>query len=191
MHIAFLSIPSPSFCCTGYMLNFSKYIGRTLSRALPSLSVNGLDASPSLLAPETSNADRQDPPSTPPEGDTNYEPYDPRLGAKLRDLYAQLEQESTRVAELRRDAPGAAARAYMERLETELETERVAEMEKGRRGDDASHVDLRESLKFGNLAEVERMWGKGTDGLAELEKLPEVLAKLERATTVAEVVEGM
>ncbi len=162
-----------------------------MNLALPSLSVNGLDASPSLLAPSGSAADQQDPPSTPPEGDTNYEPYDPRLGAKLRDLYAQLEQESTRVAELRRDAPGAAARAYMERLEAEMEAERVREREREWRPEDDAQTRLLDGMKVENLEEVENMFGKGTEGLVRLEKLPEILAKLERAAKAAEVVEGI
>lgn len=141
-----------------------------------------------MLAPDDPAANQEEPPSTPPEGDTNYEPYDPRLGAKLRDLYAQLEQESTRVAELRRDAPGAAARAYMERLEAEMEAEKVAERERGR-PDEAPQVNLLEQLKLSNLEEVKSMWGKGTEGLVELEKVTGVLTKLERAVKAAEVVE--
>ena len=39
--------------------------------------------------------------------------------------------------------------------------------------------------------DVERMWGRGTEGLVELRKIPGVLAKLERAEKVVEVVEGM
>lgn len=99
-----------------------------------------------------------------------------------------MEQESTRVAELRRDAPGAAARAYMERLEAEMEAERVAERERGR-PEEASQVNLLGEFKLGNLEEVEGMWGKGTEGLVELEKVTGVLAKLERATVAAKVVE--
>lgn len=141
-----------------------------------------------MLAPDDPSINQEEPPSTPPEGDANYEPYDPRLGAKLRDLYAQLEQESTRVAELRRDAPGAAARAYIERLEAEMEAERAAERERGR-PEDALQVNLLENFKLDNLEEVKSMWGKGTDGLVELEKVTGVLAKLERAAKAAEVVE--
>lgn len=150
--------------------------------------MNGLDASPSLLAPDDPSINQEEPPSTPPEGDSNYEPYDPRLGAKLRDLYAQLEQESTRVAELRRDAPGAAARAYIERLEAEMEVERVAERER-RRPEEAPQVNSLENLKLVNLEEVKNIWGKGTEGLVELEKATGVLEKLERAARAAEVVE--
>lgn len=109
-------------------------------------------------------------------------------------MYAQLEQESTRVAELRRDAPGAAARAYMERLEAEMEVERVAERERteGQGKDDDAQVGLLlEAVKVGNLEEVESMWGKGTGGLVGLGKISTVLAKLERAATAAEVVEGI
>lgn len=101
-----------------------------------------------------------------------------------------MEQESTRVAELRRDAPGAAARAYMERLEAEMEAERVAERERGRQ-EEPPPFRLLEGMQLGNLEEVESMWGKGTDGLVGLEKVTGVLAKLERAVVAAEVVEGI
>ncbi|KAL8655313.1 MAG: hypothetical protein Q9210_000944, partial [Variospora velana] len=82
------------------------YITQTLSLALPSLAVNGLDADSSMLAGAGSSGDINN-----VEDESNYEPYDPRLGEKLRTLYRQLEWEHTRVAELRREAPGAAARA--------------------------------------------------------------------------------
>ncbi|KAL8709991.1 MAG: hypothetical protein Q9225_007369, partial [Loekoesia sp. 1 TL-2023] len=78
------------------------YITQTLTLALPSLAINGLDADTSMLADAKTSEE---------EDESNYEPYDPRLAEKLRTLYRQLEWEHTRVAELRREAPGAAARA--------------------------------------------------------------------------------
>ncbi|KAL8951674.1 MAG: hypothetical protein Q9222_002354, partial [Ikaeria aurantiellina] len=92
------------------------FVTRTLTLALPSLAINGLDAENSILV----SADD----STVVEDESNYEAYDPRLAEKLRTLYRQLEWEHTRVAELRREAPGAAARAYEERLEREMEGDR-------------------------------------------------------------------
>lgn len=159
------------------------YITQTLSLALPSLAINGLDADTSMLA---------DAKSDDAEDESNYEPYDPRLAEKLRTLYRQLEWEHTRVAELRREAPGAAARAYVERSEMERELEKgrerevegEMEMEGGRdRGLDGVRLERGE--------EVERMWGRGLEGLAELGKVPEVVARMERAGKAAEVVEGM
>ncbi|KAL8699773.1 MAG: hypothetical protein Q9201_005818, partial [Fulgogasparrea decipioides] len=83
------------------------YITQTLALALPSLAINGLDAEPSILGGADAKANEI-------EDESNYEPYDPRLAEKLRTLYRQLEWEHTRVAELRREAPGAAARAFEE-----------------------------------------------------------------------------
>ncbi|KAL8658382.1 MAG: hypothetical protein Q9226_001026, partial [Calogaya cf. arnoldii] len=98
------------------------YISRTLTLALPSLAINGLDAEPSMLASDDRTNENV-------EDESNYEPYDPRLAERLRTLYRQLEWEHTRVAELRREAPGAAARAYVERLEALKELERARERE--------------------------------------------------------------
>ncbi|KAL8932522.1 MAG: hypothetical protein Q9216_006795, partial [Gyalolechia sp. 2 TL-2023] len=88
------------------------YIARTLTLALPSLAINGLDAEPSMLA--DAKTDDNDDDDEKMEDESNYEAYDPRLAEKLRTLYRQLEWEHTRVAELRREAPGAAARAFEE-----------------------------------------------------------------------------
>lgn len=96
-----------------------------------------------------------------------------------------MERESTRVAELRRDAPGAAARAYMERLEAEMRLER--EVKEGGEKKGGGGADLGGGLG----EEVEKMWGRGLEGLVGLERITEVLARLERAGKAAEVVEGM
>ena len=94
------------------------------------------------------------------------------------------------MAELRREVPGAAAKRYMERLEGELQKEREAEAEReeSKAGLDAMDLDL------GTLErrdDVERMWGRGTEGLVELGKVPGMLAKLERAGKAVDVVESM
>lgn len=124
------------------------------------------------------------------EDESNYEPYDPRLAERLRTLYRQLEWEHTRVAELRREAPGAAARAYVERLEG------VRELEKGRERE--VEVEM-EGVRDGGLGkiglergeEVEKMWGRGVEGLVELGRVTEVVARMERAKKAAEMVEGI
>jgi kinetochor protein Mis14/NSL1 len=105
-------------------------------------------------------------------------------------LYAEFETQSTRVAELRREVPGAAAKRYMDRLEGELQKEREAEAERQETKMDSSAIDL----DLGTLErrdDVERMWERGTEGLVELGKVPGVLAKLERAGKAVNVVENM
>ncbi len=78
----------------------------------------------------------------------------------------------------------------MERLEGELQKAREMEAER-----EETKMDLGVTeLDMGTLErreDVERMWGKGTEGLVELGKVPGVLAKLERAGKAVEVVEGM
>ena len=94
------------------------------------------------------------------------------------------------MAELRREVPGAAAKRYMERLEGELQKEREAEAqrEESRADLDATDLDL---CTLERRDDVERMWGRGTEGLVELGKVPGVLAKLERAGKAVDVVESM
>lgn len=94
------------------------------------------------------------------------------------------------MAELRRDAPGAAARGYIERLEAELEREKGLEKERGSAG---VHMDV-EGFDTGVLQrkdDVERMWVRGTERLVELGKIPGVLAKSERAEKAVEIVTRM
>lgn len=160
-----------------------EYIVQTLTLALPSLTLNGLEPSLTLLHPNPT------PDANTPDETSNYESYDPRLAERLRTLYAEFDTQSTRVAELRRDAPGAAARGYVERLEAELKREKDSERERESKG---VHVDV-EDLDMGTLKrkdDVERMWRRGTEGLVELGKIPGVLAKLERAEKAIEVLNG-
>lgn len=55
------------------------------------------------------------------------------------------------------------------------------------------HMEV-ENLHRGILKrkdDTERMWGRATEGLVELGKIPGVLAKFERAEKAVEVVKGM
>ncbi len=78
----------------------------------------------------------------------------------------------------------------MERLDEEVKVEKELEREREARG---GNVDV-DSLDVGILErskDVERSWERGTQGLLDLGKVPGVLAKLERASKAAEVVEGI
>ncbi|CAL8577685.1 hypothetical protein XPA_003508 [Xanthoria parietina] len=166
------------------------YITQTLTLALPSLAINGLEAETSMLLADDENKGTEGSGTAVVEDESHYEAYDPRLAERLRTLYRQLEWEHTRVAELRRDAPGAAARGFVERLEAEREVERGRERE--------VEVEM-EGVRDGGLGgvgvergdEVEKMWGRGLEGLVELGRVTDVVAKMERAKRAAEVVEGM
>ncbi|KAI4208798.1 MAG: hypothetical protein LQ349_009624, partial [Xanthoria aureola] len=168
----------------------SDYITQTLTLALPSLAINGLEAETSMLLADDEKQGTGASGAVLVEDESHYEAYDPRLAERLRTLYRQLEWEHTRVAELRRDAPGAAARGFVERLEAEREVERgrekevEVEMEGGRDGG-LGGVGVERG------AEVEKMWGRGVEGLLELGRVTDVVAKMERAKRAAEVVEGM
>lgn len=62
-----------------------------------------------------------------------YEAYDGKLASRVTSLYAQLESLTTTVAQLRRDAPGRAAKAYAEQLRRALredeEEEKLEDLE--------------------------------------------------------------
>jgi len=161
-----------------------QYITQTLTLALPSLSINGFDASPSLLTSSTSTTTRPD-----ASDDTNYEPYDPRLAAKVRALYAQLESETTRIAELRREAPVAAAKAYVERLGNEVKEDEMA-MEELRgivRKQEVQGLDV----NIEREEAVGQMWERGVEGFVGLGRVTETVARCERAGRAAEAVERM
>ena len=109
-------------------------------------------------------------------------------------LYAQFDDESTKVAELRREAPGAAARAYTEALEAELGRERERERLRAVKVEEGEERKAEGGLELGKglerRAEVEKMWGRGVEGLVGLGQVPGVLARLERAEKAVGVVEG-
>ena len=155
-----------------------------MSLALPSLTLNGLDSPSTLLNHSPA------PIANTPDETSNYEPYDPRLAEKLRSLYADFDAQSTRVAELRREAPGATARQHIERLSEELRIEKEAEAERAAKDNvaDATGTDMG-FLERGE--HVEMTWKRGTQHLIELGKIPRVKAKFERAGKAAEVVDDI
>ncbi|KAI5278295.1 hypothetical protein KEM52_004732 [Ascosphaera acerosa] len=96
------------------------FVLRTFVSATSSISINGLDV---IVANDDDDDDHGDKDSsTTAPGTTaysfhtrsavEYEPYDAKLAARVTALYARLESLTTEVARLRREAPGAAARAY-------------------------------------------------------------------------------
>ncbi|KAL5338647.1 kinetochore protein Mis14 like-domain-containing protein [Aspergillus crustosus] len=91
------------------------FITRTFTTATPSITINGLDSSnPEFPFPDS---------LTNPTETVEYEPFDGKLAARVTSLYAQLESLTTAVAQLRRDAPGRAARKYAEELRKAIEEE--------------------------------------------------------------------
>jgi kinetochor protein Mis14/NSL1 len=164
----------------------AQYIHSTLTLALPSLSINGLDASPALLAPlahATSTALASLAPSN-PDAEPVYEPYDAALAERLRALYASLEAETMRVAELRREAPGRAVGVWVEQLGRPVEgpggeNESVAREEKVLLGPGFD----------GRGGEVERVFARAVGGLEALRGVTEGVARGERALRAAREVE--
>ncbi|KKZ59849.1 hypothetical protein EMCG_05311 [[Emmonsia] crescens] len=127
-----------------------EFIHKTFLTAAPSISINGLS-----LADATSNSNADaDPLSFLHVREAiEYEPYDTELAARVSSLYAQLESLTTTVAQLRRDAPGRAARAYAEALRGVLKEEDEEEEEVD--GDGNGN---------GNGGDVDMKDGDGGDG---------------------------
>ncbi|GLI74674.1 hypothetical protein PoHVEF18_002920 [Penicillium ochrochloron] len=91
-----------------------EYITRTFTTASSSISINGLDSSsPAFPFPAAFTA-----PET-----VEYEPFDSELASRVSTLYAQLESLTTTVAQLRREAPRKAAKAYATQLDGLIEEE--------------------------------------------------------------------
>lgn len=109
----------PLFC---NVLILVKFITRTFQTASSSISVNGLDAPPSISSKEAQAQSQT-------RETVEYEPYDTRLAARVTSLYAQLESLTTAVAQLRRDAPGRAAREYADLLRKVVDDEEEEEEE--------------------------------------------------------------
>lgn len=166
-----------------------QYISRTLTLALPSLSINGLDASPALVAYPVPNAATE---IEIDENDTSYEPYDPRLATRLRMLHASLEAEITHVAELRREAPGAAARGFVEKLRDEIDGgEQEVEETRLRLAQEVGSR-LFDELKVSEMERggLDQGWGNAFGALEGLRGVTEAVAKLERAERALKEVVG-
>ncbi|PCH05606.1 Kinetochore Mis14 [Penicillium occitanis (nom. inval.)] len=175
------------------------FIRQTYTYASDSLTINGLEFdSASISASSASkNTGAGDDARFPfpfpsafsaPNETIEYEPYDGKLASRVSSLYAQLESLTTTVAQLRRDAPGKAAKMYAANLrevleredeEFEFQQERQLQRRKRRRvqreggkdgdgdmnmeGDDSAEdvdPDFRLDIPFGTQAERER-WQSG------------------------------
>ena len=92
---------------------------------------------------------------------------------------------------MRREAPSAAAKAYMQRLEADMDAERGTDAELEGRIGDISEGERMDGIEIERQQEIERMWAKGNEGLKELENVTGVMARLERARKAVEVVQGI
>ncbi|KAL1629511.1 putative kinetochore protein mis14 [Diplodia seriata] len=152
-----------------------EYIKGVFASARHGISVNGVDAG------EVEEVVTEE-----------FEPIDSRLVDKIRTLEAQRESLTEKVADLRREAPKKAAGAYEVAYLKEAE-----EMERlGREREEAAIRAAAEEtrLEAGEMRrwdDVQQMWERGTQSLVDLkDALPETAARLKRAETVAQHLEG-
>ncbi|KAJ5390735.1 uncharacterized protein N7496_001803 [Penicillium cataractarum] len=107
-----------------------EYITRTFTTASSSISINGLDSSsPAFPFPSAFTA-----PET-----VEYEPFDSDLASRVSTLYAQLESLTTTVAQLRREAPRKAAKAYAAQLAGLIEEESKEEDDRQDENEDENY----------------------------------------------------
>ncbi|KAH8151634.1 uncharacterized protein LAJ45_04256 [Morchella importuna] len=86
----------------------TEYVRRTFEHAVRNISVNGMDAGP--IETYISKNEMEE-----------LEPYDRKLHTRFTTLQAQLDEETEKLAKLRREAPFDAAKAYEDALKRELE----------------------------------------------------------------------
>lgn len=132
-----------------------QFIHQTYTLASDSISINGVDLN-------TSNAGRNLTSFSAPET-VEYEAFDGALASRVGSLYAQLESLTTSVAQLRREAPGKAAKMYADTLQNVLndedaEFDSVVKQEQ----DESTEVkpEWKLDIPFGSEAERER-WQNG------------------------------
>ena len=97
------------------------------------------------------------------------------------------------MAKMRRQAPGQAARMFVERLRGDMDAEDVVKREEeGEGGEGKGEGSVLEGVvNVERRGEVERMWRRGVDGLEGLGDITGVMARLERAERAMDVVEGV
>ena len=140
------------------------FIAETFDSATHSISINGLDA----ISPVFASA--LDPSrTTQPEENIEYEAYDPRLTSKLSSLYADLENLTTQVAKLRRDAPSTSAQNYSDQLANVMVTDDKTAQSTA----ESSVQNVESGLELKHMSEewqqdIEAMYRHGVDGLASL-----------------------
>ncbi|KAI9731967.1 MAG: hypothetical protein M1834_004418 [Cirrosporium novae-zelandiae] len=163
-----------------------EYIHQTFQLASSSILLNGLPAS------ESSILDPQSLGLTATEEDV-YETHDPTLLTRLQSLYDALENETTRVAKLRRTAPAHAAKAYAAALEKQIkDEERVMKKEDAEKVERIKRKEVKVKLEVERLDEIEETFEMGVEGLTRLrEGVGETRGRLERAGEAVKVVEGM
>jgi kinetochor protein Mis14/NSL1 len=88
-----------------------------------------------------------------------YEAFDGALASRVSSLYAQLESLTTSVAQLRREAPGKAAKMYADTLNSIL-AEEDAEFESLSKEEHTTEAEWKLDIPFGSDAERER-WQNG------------------------------
>lgn len=166
-----------------------QYIIHTLRLAIPSLTINGFDASSSLLDRASHiglGSDRVglNDPSDEEIAAGNYEMYDPRLAEQLRNLYGQYENEAEMVARLRREVPRQAAVSYAETLMQQLALERQID------STISPATDLLK-VRLDRQDQVRKTWENALSSLQDLHDVPQTISKLERAVQVAEAVKSL
>ena len=153
------------------------YIRETYALALPSISINGLPAPSTALTTREESA---------------FEPYNPLLAKRLQALSAAIEDETLKLAEMRRTAPKRAAEMYVARQGALREREEAglrAQEEMGAKIPGA-RVEGGQKESGEREQETAQAWEDALQGVRSLkDELPGLRAKLERAETGVGILE--
>ncbi|KAK9372683.1 kinetochore protein Mis14 like-domain-containing protein [Lipomyces chichibuensis] len=146
-----------------------QFILRTIELSKFSLVVNGIEgANPSLDSlMRGADLDKE-------EDADKYEPFDLELNEQVRELYAQIDEETVEVTKLRRETPLRALESYKSKLEM-LDEQRTNAQTDDVAMDDADSADVK----------VEEFLPRRESIMADFEKLIATLREMKKSVPAA------
>lgn len=173
------------------MLTPFQYINQTFTYAAPNLSINGMDADPSLFL--SSDATSLSPSKQKqPEPQIEYEPWDGRLRQRVEDLARQEEELLNEIAALKKTVPAHVASETARRYREAAERDEQAIQERRRAIEEAVAARQGGVLDIDRLDRqdaVEAAHRGAVEGLGKVKReMPSTVAKMERARVAGEYV---
>ncbi|KAL7269170.1 hypothetical protein RUND412_008172 [Rhizina undulata] len=134
-----------------------EYVRRTFEIARHSISINGMDVGPIEDYMKKEEVEE-------------FEPYDRKLHDRVSNLYSQVESETIKVTQLRREMPAKAAQTHSEQLQWELENDGriLEEWSKAKLPETAGDLGIKELERQG---EVEQNFFEAFETLKSMEKV--------------------
>ncbi|KAK9354197.1 kinetochore protein Mis14 like-domain-containing protein [Lipomyces doorenjongii] len=153
-----------------------QFILRTIELSKYGLVVNGIEGSNPSLDSLMKGADLDK-----EEEADKYEPFDLELNEQVRELYAQIDEETVEVTKLRREAPLRALEAYKSKLDR-LDEQRTNAQTDDLAMDDADFADMKVEEFLPRRESIIADFEKLISSLREMKKsVPAAASKLDRA----------